>query len=79
MPSESGKSNFFRVPGAGMTVRVSTSLRLPVTAHNRELLRWLRAAELSAWQAGKMFDGPIPSAMFEATRRVEPQSIGENL
>lgn len=28
------------------------SLRVPVTAGNRELLRWLRAAELSAWEAG---------------------------
>ena len=30
----------------------SPSLRVPVTAGNREFLRWLRAAEMSAWEAG---------------------------
>ncbi len=29
------------------------SLRVPVTADNRALLRWLRAAELSAWETGE--------------------------
>ena len=35
-----------------MGVRNSTapSLRVPVTADNRALLRWLRTAELSAWE-----------------------------
>lgn len=32
------------------------SLRVPVTAQNRELLRRLRAAELSAWEAGRLMD-----------------------
>ena len=32
------------------SVHPAPSLRVPVTAGNRELLRWLRAAELSAWQ-----------------------------
>lgn len=31
-------------------VQPAPSLRVPVTVANRELLRWLRAAELSAWQ-----------------------------
>ena len=31
-------------------VNPAPSLRVPVTVGNRELLRWLRAAELSAWQ-----------------------------
>jgi len=29
---------------------LAPSLRVPVTADNREFLRWLRAAELSAWE-----------------------------
>ena len=31
-------------------VHPAPSLRVPVTVGNRELLRWLRAAELTAWQ-----------------------------
>lgn len=34
-------------------VNPARSLRVPVTVGNRELLRWLRAAELSAWQEAK--------------------------
>jgi hypothetical protein len=34
-------------------VNPARSLRSPVTVGNRELLRWLRAAELSAWQEAK--------------------------
>lgn len=30
------------------------SLRVPVTAANRALLRWLRNEELSAWKAGRI-------------------------
>ena len=30
------------------------SLRVPVTAANRALLRWLRHEELSAWEAGRI-------------------------
>jgi hypothetical protein len=30
--------------------QMSPSLRLRVTAANRSLLRWLRAAELAAWE-----------------------------
>ncbi len=37
----------------GTTPRPAPSLRVPVTADNREYLRWLRAAELSAWEQGK--------------------------
>ena len=37
-------------------VRPAPSLRLPVTAGNRALLRRLRAAELSAWEAGHAFN-----------------------
>jgi hypothetical protein len=35
-----------------VTILPAPSLRVPVTARNRELLRRLRAAELSAWEAG---------------------------
>jgi hypothetical protein len=35
------------------------SLRVPVTAGNRALLRWLRAAELSAWEAGQAYSGKL--------------------
>lgn len=34
-------------------VHTAPSLRVPVTVANRTLLRWLRAAELSAWEAGR--------------------------
>ena len=40
------------------TVRLAPSLRLPVTPDNRELLRRLRAAEQSAWEAGLPVDMP---------------------
>lgn len=33
--------------------RLAPSLRVPVTPKNRALLRWLRAAELSAWETGR--------------------------
>ncbi|HWD18538.1 MAG TPA: hypothetical protein VHB20_04615 [Verrucomicrobiae bacterium] len=33
--------------------KTAPSLRVPVTAANRALLRWLRAAELAAWETGK--------------------------
>jgi hypothetical protein len=45
------ESTFCRNSGAAL--RPAPSLRVPVTAHNREYLRWLRAAELSAWEQGK--------------------------
>jgi hypothetical protein len=38
------------------------SLRIPVTAHNRTLLRRLRTAELSAWEAGRPCRGESPAA-----------------
>ncbi len=37
-------------------VRPAPSLRVPVTAANRALLRWLREAESSAWEAGYVCD-----------------------
>jgi hypothetical protein len=40
-------------PGSSpLYVHPAPSLRVPVTAANRTLLRWLRAAELSDWEAG---------------------------
>jgi hypothetical protein len=36
-----------------MYVHTAPSLRLPVTPANRALLRRLRAAELSEWEAGR--------------------------
>jgi hypothetical protein len=38
--------------GSRSNVRPAPSVRLPVTAANRALLRRLRAAESSAWEAG---------------------------
>jgi len=38
---------------ARQTARPAPSLRIPVTAANRALLRRLRAAESSAWEAGQ--------------------------
>jgi hypothetical protein len=38
---------------ARSNVSPAPSLRVPVTVGNRELLRWLRAAELAAWQEAK--------------------------
>ena len=46
------KTEFETTEGPRAQVLPAPSLRVPVTAHNRELLRWLRAAELSAWEAG---------------------------
>jgi hypothetical protein len=34
-------------------VNPAPSLRVPVTTRNRAFLRWLRAAELAAWEAGQ--------------------------
>ena len=36
-----------------MNASPAPSLRVPVTAGNRDLLRWLRAAELRAWETGQ--------------------------
>lgn len=33
-------------------LRPAPSLRVPVTAGNRDYLRWLRAVELTAWETG---------------------------
>jgi hypothetical protein len=40
------------------------SLRVPVTAGNRAFLRWLRAAELSAWEAGRAYSGKLISRRY---------------
>lgn len=42
----------FDSPHPRLSPSPAPSLRVPVTANNRTLLRWLRAAELSAWEAG---------------------------
>ena len=36
-----------------MNASPAPSLRVPVTADNRDFLRWLRAAELRAWESGQ--------------------------
>ena len=36
-----------------MNASPAPSLRVPVTADNRDFLRWLRAAELRAWETGQ--------------------------
>jgi hypothetical protein len=49
----------FEVAGAAVSdslplkILTAPSLRVPVTQANRTLLRWLRAAELSDWEAGR--------------------------
>ena len=55
--SEAGaaRQSFVRVCAA-------PSLRVPVTAANRALLRQLRAAELSAWEAGHLCSRNPPTA-----------------
>ena len=40
-----------------VSILPAPSLRVPVTARNRELLRRLRAAELSAWEAADAGSG----------------------
>ncbi len=40
-------------PHSRLFANPAPSLRVPVTAGNRAFLRWLRAAELSAWEAGQ--------------------------
>jgi len=45
------------------------SLRLPVTAANRALLRRLRTEELSAWEAGRICTG----GYFPSTSRGTPE------
>ncbi len=42
-----------------MYVHTAPSLRVPVTPANRTLLRRLRAAELSDWEAGRPFPGQV--------------------
>lgn len=49
----------FEVAGAAVSgslpldILTAPSLRVPVTMANRPLLRWLRAAESSDWEAGR--------------------------
>jgi hypothetical protein len=50
---------------------IAPSLRLAVTAKNRALLRWLRAAELSAWQEAGT-SRSVPARTIPATARVQP-------
>ena len=46
------------------------SLRVPVTAANRALLRWLRREELFAWQAGRICSyGPFTAARLSMLKR----------
>jgi hypothetical protein len=50
------------------------SLRVPVTAANRALLRWLRREELSAWEAGRVCGrGPAPAAGPARPERATPE------
>ena len=50
---------------------IAPSLRLAVTAKNRALLRWLRAAELSAWQEADRRH-PASSRMPAGKTQVQP-------
>jgi hypothetical protein len=40
-----------------LSVQPAPSMRVLVNADNRAYLRWLRAAELSAWEAGRVWSG----------------------
>ena len=53
------KAEFIIPRSSRPIVRPAPSLRVPVTADNRELLRSLRAAEFSAWEAGRAADLPL--------------------
>jgi hypothetical protein len=53
------------------------SLRVPVTANNRAFLRWLRAAESKAWEAGlacKCIDGATQPAPISNLNNPTPNS-----
>ena len=50
---------------------IAPSLRLAVTAKNRALLRWLRAAEWSAWQDAETGHS-VATRLVPATARVQP-------
>jgi hypothetical protein len=53
---------------AAASIRLAPSLRVPVTPANRELLRWLRAAELAAWEHGCF----VPRTLCESKPMAEP-------
>ena len=56
--AEAGVSRILR-----FNTSTAPSLRVPVTAANRALLRWLRNEELSAWEAGRICRcGPFTAA-----------------
>ena len=52
----------FDSKGGRPSVDTAPSLRVPVTAANRAFLRWLRAAELSAFEAGSVCASKRPFA-----------------
>ena len=63
-------------------VSPAPSLRVPVTAGNRAFLRWLRAAELLAWEAGlacKSIDGSSPAAAAPDVNCSIPNSTYQNI
>jgi len=64
-------SPILSVPNFGRPRPLSApSLRIATTARNRALLRWMRAAELAAWQD---FDPRIPAARQPVSNaRVHP-------
>ena len=51
-------------PHLGFRANPAPSLRVPVTAGNRAFLRWLRAAELSAWEAGQAYSEKLISRRY---------------
>ena len=50
------------------------SLRVPVTANNREYLRWLRAVEASAWDAGHTTTLRNPQPDLPGRNSITPQN-----
>jgi hypothetical protein len=54
-------------PDSNSDLRLAPSLRVPVTAGNRAFLRWLRAAEMSAWEAGRACSTQGNNFKHEAT------------
>ena len=50
--------------------KAAPSMRVPVNAGNRAFLRWLRAAEMSAWEAGRLWgSGAVESNKKQSEAR----------
>jgi hypothetical protein len=67
---------------SGQGVYPAPSLRVPATAGNRAFLRWLRAAELTAWEAGlacKCIDATAQVASSPNLNNSTPNSTHQHI